>query len=131
MTNAAGAGKLDRMFRFPVTRPTVTYARRPRSASPQLVGDLVSRYLDRSGLAAKVEAASVVPEWANLMGPQIAAITEPRVVSEGVLFVAVATSAWMMELNLMKAELMRRLNAGKRSGRIEKIVFVMGDGSDP
>jgi hypothetical protein len=31
----------------------------------------------------------------------------------------------MMELNLMKADLMRRLNAGKRQGRIERLVFIM------
>lgn len=89
------------------------------------MGDVLSRFLNRSGLAAKVEAASVVPEWPNLVGPQIAAVTEPLRVSEGTLFVAVDTSAWIMELNLMKGELMRHLNAGKRAGRIEQIVFVM------
>lgn len=83
------------------------------------------RYLEREGLAAKVEAASVVPEWETLVGPGIAAVTEPRRVSDGTLFVAVQTSAWMMELNMMKAELMRRLNAGKKRGRIEQIVFVL------
>jgi predicted nucleic acid-binding Zn ribbon protein len=89
------------------------------------VGDVLSRFLNRSGLAAKVEAASVVPEWPRLVGPQIAAVTEPIRVSDGTLFVAVNTSAWIMELNLMKGELMRYLNAGKRAGRIEQIVFVM------
>ena len=83
------------------------------------------RFLSRTGLDAKVEAASVVPDWEALVGPQISAVTEPIRVSDGVLFVAVSTSAWMMELNLMKSALMRRLNAGKRVGRIEKIIFVM------
>jgi predicted nucleic acid-binding Zn ribbon protein len=92
---------------------------------PQLVGDLVSKFLQQKGLSAKVEAASVVPEWDSLVGPQIAAVTRPQRVSEGTLFVAVSTSAWMMELNLMKAALMSRLNAGKREGRIQQIVFVM------
>lgn len=102
-------------------------ARNPGNDRPQLVGELVSRYLDRKGLTAKVEAASVVPEWDTLVGPGIAAVTRPIRVSDGTLIVGVATSAWMMELNLMKAELMRRLNAGKRAGRIEQVVFVMAD----
>jgi len=89
------------------------------------VGELLDGFLERKGLAAKLEAASVVPEWESLVGPQIAAVTAPRRVSDGVLFVAVATSAWMMELNLLKADLMRRVNAGKRDGRIRQIVFVM------
>lgn len=73
-----------------------------------------------------MEAASAVQEWAETVGPQIAAVTEPLRVSEGSLFVAVANSAWMMELTLMKGEIMRRLNAGKKDGKIQHIVFVMG-----
>ena len=99
----------------------------PRAGKPQLVGDLLSRVLNRKGLGAKLEAASVIPEWESLVGPQIAAVTRPQRVSEGVLFVGVANSPWMMELNLMKADLMRRLNAGKGDGRIKQIVFVMGN----
>lgn len=104
----------------------MSHSRNRRAADPQPVGDLVSRFLARSGLAAKVEAASVVPEWEELVGPQIAAVTEPLRVSDGVLFVAVGTSAWMMELTLMKGDLLRRLNAGKGDGKIQQIVFVMG-----
>jgi predicted nucleic acid-binding Zn ribbon protein len=97
--------------------------RRPQA--PQLVGELVPRLLQRHGIAAKVEAASVIPEWEELVGPGIAAVTRPVTVSDGRLVVAVATSPWMMELDLMKSQLMRRLNAGKRIGRIEELVFVM------
>ena len=97
-----------------------------KAGKPQLVGDLLARVLNRKGLGAKLEAASVIPEWESLVGPQIAAVTRPQRVSEGVLFVGVASSPWMMELNLMKADLMRRVNAGKGAGRIKQIVFVMG-----
>jgi predicted nucleic acid-binding Zn ribbon protein len=96
-----------------------------RPAGPQLIGELIPRLLERRGLSAKVEAASVIPEWEDLVGPGIAAVANPLRVSEGTLIVAVSTSPWMMELNMMKGELMRRLNAGKRAGRIEQIVFVM------
>jgi predicted nucleic acid-binding Zn ribbon protein len=93
--------------------------------TPQQVGDLVARYLDRSGLSPRVEAASAVSEWAERVGPQIAAVTEPLRVSGDTLFVAVATSGWLMELNMMKGDLMRHVNAGKKDGRIGQIVFVM------
>lgn len=91
------------------------------------MGELLPTYLRKKGLTAKVEAASVVPEWENLVGPGIAAVTMPVRISEGTLFVQVKTSAWMTELTLMKSELIRRLNAGKREGRIEQLVFVMGE----
>ena len=82
-------------------------------------------------MAPRVEAAAVIPEWADRVGPGIAAVTEPLRISEGTLVVAVSTSAWLMELNMMKADLMRHLNAGKAArapGRIEQIIFVMGGG---
>lgn len=100
---------------------------RDRNAGqPQLVGDVLSRFLNRSGLEAKVEAASALTEWAERVGPQIAAVTQPLRVSDDTLFVAVSTSAWMMELTLMKGEIVRRLNAGKKAGKIQHVVFVMG-----
>ena len=96
-----------------------------QAGRPQLIGDLVAEVLKRAGLTARVEAASVITDWAGLVGPQIAAVTRAHRLSGDTLIVAVATSAWMMELNLMKADLMRRVNAGKRDGRIGQIVFVM------
>jgi predicted nucleic acid-binding Zn ribbon protein len=104
-------------------------SRSNRHAGPQAVGEVLSRYLSRSGLAEKVEAASVVPDWDRLVGAQIASVTQPLRVSGDRLFVAVENSAWMMELNLMKADILRHLNAGKKRGRIEQIHFVM-HGSD-
>lgn len=95
------------------------------------MGDLLSGFLDKRGLSAKVEAASVLTEWAERVGPQIAAVTEPLRVSEGTLVVGVATSAWMMELSMMKAELMRRLNAGKSDGRLRQLTFVIQGTPDP
>jgi predicted nucleic acid-binding Zn ribbon protein len=103
----------------------VSRSRGSRPGSPQLVGELLPAYLKRQGLSAKVEAASVFPEWEQLVGPGIAAVAQPYRVSDGVLFVTVTTSAWLMELNMMKGELMRRLNAGKREGRIEQVVFLL------
>lgn len=102
--------------------------RDPNAGKPQVLGDLLTRFLDKSGMGAKIEAAAVIPEWEDRVGPAIAAVTEPLRVSDGTLIVAVRSSAWMMELNLMKAELMRHVNAGQRGGRIEQIVFVMHGG---
>ena len=45
-------------------------------------------------------------------------MTEPlSVTTQGTLFVAVTTNAWMTELSLMEPELLRRLN--ERTGRLQ------------
>ena len=83
-----------------------------RNRKPSALGDVLAGVLADAGISARVEQANVVPEWASLVGPQIAAVTEPLSVSaDGTLFVAVATHAWMNELSLLEPELLRALNA--------------------
>lgn len=76
------------------------------------VGEALASFLAQSGLAPRVEQAAVVPEWASLVGPQIAAVTQPlSVTQDGLLFVAVTTHGWMAELSMLEPELLRQLNA--------------------
>jgi predicted nucleic acid-binding Zn ribbon protein len=103
----------------------VSRSRNSSPGQPQPVGDVIARFLEKRGLSAKVEAAGALADWAERVGPQIASVTQPLRVNEGTLIVAVANSAWMMELNLMKGELMRHVNAGRGEGKIRQIVFVM------
>lgn len=100
------------------------------SSGPTPLGRALASYLERSGLGEKIAAASVVPEWDDLVGERIAGVTEPVRVSNGVLFVAVRSSAWMMELKMMEREILRRLNEDRETGRIRAIRFVMGESSD-
>jgi|SRR5215203_1669052 len=78
---------------------------------PAKVGDVLAGFLEQSGLQERVEQARVVPEWERLVGPQIAAVTEPQSITpDGTLFVAVTTHAWMTELSLMEPELLKAMN---------------------
>lgn len=109
--------------------------RRPGSG-PRAVGDLVGEFLDRHGLDEEVARQKATEDWPDVVGPRIAEATEPRSVSNGVLFVAVRSSAWLMELNMMKHEILQRLNDGKPAEhQVDRIVFVQGTaerkGSEP
>jgi len=89
---------------------------------PERVAGILANYLAESGLAGRVDQAGVIPEWAQLVGVQIAAVTEPRSVSaNGTLFVAVTTNAWMTELSLLEPELLRSLNAKPGRAPIKRI----------
>jgi len=89
---------------------------RGRGKRPEPIAGAISSFLEQAGLKERVEQASVVPEWPRLVGDQIAAVTEPlSVTSDGVLFVAVRTHAWMSELSLLEPELLASLN--RREGR--------------
>lgn len=94
--------------------------------APKQVREALQKYLEKSGLGEQIEAASVVPEWAERVGPAIAAVTEPIRVAQGTLVVGVRSSAWMNELKMMEREILGRVNAGRSKGRIERIRFQMG-----
>jgi predicted nucleic acid-binding Zn ribbon protein len=98
---------------------------RRKGKGPEPLGSALQDFLEGAGLAERVEAASVVPEWAERVGEAIAAVTTPLRVSGGTLFVAVRSSAWLMELKLMEGEILGRLNAGRERGKIRRIRFLM------
>ena len=105
--------------------------RRKRDESkPRPVSDALESFLKRAGIDEKVEQARVVPEWAERVGEGIANVTRPIRVSDGVLLVAVRSSAWLMELRMMERQILRTLNADARRGRIDGIRFVMDESTD-
>lgn len=94
----------------------------PRDKRPQRISAAISQFLEQSGLRDRVAQASVVPEWPSLVGPQIAAVTEPiSVTADGVMFVAVRTHAWMSELSLLEPELLASLNRSGGRPPVKKI----------
>jgi predicted nucleic acid-binding Zn ribbon protein len=97
-----------------------------RRGKPTAVGEVLEKYLARAGLLQRLKQAQVVPEWPRLVGPQIAAVTNPESVTpDGTLFVRVATSGWMNELQLMTPQIMARVNAGRGPGRIRTIRWLL------
>ncbi len=96
--------------------------------APEKVGDLLPDLLQRLGISREVAAQDSLARWATVVGDRIAAVTRARAVSSGVLFVEVRSSAWLSELNMMRHEILRRLNAGQGDGRVERIVFTLWEG---
>jgi predicted nucleic acid-binding Zn ribbon protein len=93
---------------------------------PATLADALASFLRQKGLTRRVEQAGIVEDWAALVGPQIAAVTEPESVTpDGVLRVRVATAPWATELSLMSPRILRLLNEG-RSGRVKEIRWVAG-----
>jgi predicted nucleic acid-binding Zn ribbon protein len=93
-----------------------------KKRKPEPIANVVGSFLREAKLEERVEAAQVVPEWASLVGKQIATVTKPiSVTQDGTLFVSVTTNAWMTELSLMEPQLLRALNAKAGRTRIRKI----------
>ncbi len=96
--------------------------------SPDRVGDLLGGVLRKLGVSEEVARQGAIERWGEVVGERIAAVTEAVSVANGVLFVRVSSSAWLNELTLMRSELLSRLNAGRRDGRIDRIVLTLAEG---
>jgi predicted nucleic acid-binding Zn ribbon protein len=98
----------------------------PARKKPSPIADVLAGVLQSTGIAARVEQAGIIPEWAELVGAQIAQVTVPMsVAADGTLFVAVTTNAWMTELSMMEPELLRALNAKEGRLAVRRIRWVL------
>ena len=79
------------------------------------------------GKTLMVSRADAADEWEARVGEAIGRVTRARGVRGTALVVEVKSSAWLMELNLMKDEILRAVNEGRQEGLIERIVFVLAE----
>ncbi len=95
-----------------------------RKRKPTTLADALGGFLEKSGLAKRVEQATIVEQWPELVGPQIAAVTKAlSITPDGTLFVAVASHGWMTELSLMEPQLLRSINVAEGRADVRKIRF--------
>jgi len=69
----------------------------------------VTSVLALRGLTDEIRAGRLISEWTELVGARIAQRTRPDGIVDRTLWIEVATSAWMHELNLLRAQLVQGL----------------------
>jgi predicted nucleic acid-binding Zn ribbon protein len=91
---------------------------------PVPIADALTGFLRERGLAKRMEQATAIEAWPEIVGERISAVTKPvSITPDGILFVAVKTNAWMTELGLMEPELLKALNARKGEEKVRKIRY--------
>jgi predicted nucleic acid-binding Zn ribbon protein len=88
---------------------------------------ILDQLLGRHGLREQVRRMGIVELWPEIVGVHVAEVTRAKGVSDATLFVEVRTSAWLMELNMMKGEFLSRVNARVPDTPLERIVFMLGE----
>ena len=66
--------------------------------------------------------------WAEVVGPLLASKAEPVRIEEGKLFVRVANSAWMQELQYLKDDIRSRLNHRMGASVVRGLYLILGAG---
>ena len=86
------------------------------------IADTLGELLKERGLEDDVARVAVLEAWARIVGPQIAAVTQPRAITaDGTLIVGVKSNGWMTELSLMERQLLAKLNAAAEKAEVKKL----------
>ena len=93
------------------------------------VDEVLAGVLEKHGVQKQVRRIEVLELWPEIVGEQLARVTRVRGLDEDALFVEVRSSAWLMELSMMKEGFLERVNTRLSESPIEKIVFVLAETS--
>lgn len=88
---------------------------------PTPVGDVLGRLVQAQGWETELSVHRVLNSWSALVGPEIAAHTEPVDFSEGQVTVQSDSTAWATQLRLLAPTIVAKLNAALGEGTVRRI----------
>ena len=83
--------------------------------------------LEKYGVRESVERLEVLQEWSDIVGDPLSEVTRVRGVDNKTLLIEVRSSAWMTELQVLKNDVLNRVNERFEAVVFEKIVFVLAE----
>ena len=98
-----------------------------RVSTPQRIGEVLEEVLEDAGVLRQFERLGVLDLWPEIVGERVAQVTHARNVDDTTLVVEVRSSAWLMELNMMKGDLLKRVNEHAPETPMERLVFVLAE----
>ncbi|MES3033279.1 MAG: DUF721 domain-containing protein [Gemmatimonadota bacterium] len=99
----------------------------PKKSQPMSIADVMAKVLEQKGMSERIAQVGAIDDWAQVVGTQIASVTEPlSITADGVFWVRVTTAAWMNELSLLAPTLLQRLNAVPGRQPVKQLRFRLG-----
>lgn len=88
---------------------------------------MLDRVLEKHGVREQVQRMGVLDLWPDIVGEHLGKVTRAKAVSDATLYVEVRSSAWLMELNMMRGEFLERVNERMVEVPLKRIVFVLAE----
>ncbi len=95
--------------------------RRARRDDPQPLAAAIGGLLSDQGWKEQAAVGSVFSNWAQIVGPDLAAHTRPDGFADGELAVAADSTAWATQVRLLASALVRRLNSELGEGTVRRV----------
>jgi predicted nucleic acid-binding Zn ribbon protein len=98
-----------------------------KGEDPSAMGDILSRYLDQSGLRPRIQEQRTLDAWNDLVGKAIAEVTQPVRFRNRALQVKVTHPVWMQQLQFHKKLIIQKVNEFLGGPFLEELRFVLGE----
>jgi predicted nucleic acid-binding Zn ribbon protein len=95
--------------------------RRPRRDDPQLLTSAIDGLMDTRGWQQRAAMGSVFGRWAEIVGADLAAHTQPDSFADGELAILADSTAWATQVRLLAPMLVRRLNAELGDNSVSRV----------
>lgn len=96
-----------------------------RKFKPIQIKNILYKTLKRFNLYKGIKEQSIMLKWEIIVGDKISQHTKPVKINNGRLTINVNNSVWMQELNLLKNELIKKINYEEKL--IKDIKFQTGE----
>lgn len=97
-----------------------------KGRDPRSIGALIIKQADDNGWGPHLARASVIEDWVDLVGSEVAAHTQPDL-DEAVLTIACDSSAWATQLRILRHDILRAIDERYPGTGIE-LIHVLGPG---
>lgn len=89
----------------------------------RLLGPAIEDLLGKLGISRKIREYDAVAHWERAVGQQVAKVTEAQSIKNGILQVRVSNGPWRNELQMLKPEIIRKLNESLGEAVVKDIRF--------
>ena len=90
---------------------------------PKSVGAAIQELAKHLGMEKNLEEYQVITSWQDIVGEQIAKVTQAQRMENGVLFIGVSTAPWRAELSMKRMEIMQKINSLLGKSVVKEIRF--------
>ncbi len=87
------------------------------------IKDILPSILNKMGINKGIEQAKAIAFWDDIVGDNIAKNAKPFRVRKGILYVAVKSSVWASELQMMEPEIRKKINEYLNNNIIKELRF--------
>jgi len=75
------------------------------------------------GITKKLREYNVLTSWETIVGEQIAKVSKPQRIENGILHVAVGSAPWRAELSMRRREMIEKINTAVGKKVVREIRF--------